>query len=158
MHNTPLKQQLSQTEDDYEILSLEICNYKIIVVLSLTQHVSKTTVEQNEDDYEILSLEIYNYKLVVVLSLAQHVSRTTVEQNEDNYEIGVTDFKPRKNLGIIRLVLVLKSKLGSPLFENMILSHASHITQVHHDLAIKLVSFMQLIALGLGSVKLHFEL
>ena len=39
-----LKQQLSQSEDDYEILPLEICNYKLVVVLSLAQHISKTTV------------------------------------------------------------------------------------------------------------------
>ena len=44
-HNTSLKQQLNQNEDDYEILPLEICNYKLVVVLSLVQHIFKTTVE-----------------------------------------------------------------------------------------------------------------
>ena len=79
-HNASLKQQLNQSEDDYEILPLEICNYKLVVVLSLAQHISKTTVEPKRGRlYEILPLEICNYRFVVVLSLAQHISKTTVE-------------------------------------------------------------------------------
>ena len=43
-HNTSLKQQLSEIEDDYEpIVTLEICNYKL--VLSLAQQISKTTID-----------------------------------------------------------------------------------------------------------------
>ena len=44
-HHTSLKQQLSQREDDYKILTLEIYNYELVVVHSLVQHISKTTVE-----------------------------------------------------------------------------------------------------------------
>ena len=36
--NTSLKQQLSQSEDDYEIVPLEISNYKLVVVLFGTTH------------------------------------------------------------------------------------------------------------------------
>ena len=72
---------------DYEILSLEICNYKLVVVLSLAQHITKTTFEPSEDDYEILPLEIFNYELVVVLSLAQHNSKTTVESKRGRLRV-----------------------------------------------------------------------
>ena len=64
----------------YEILPIEIYNYKLVVVLSLAQHIFKTTVEPKWGRLLDLPLEIYNYKLVVVLSLAaQHIFKTTVE-------------------------------------------------------------------------------
>ena len=78
-HNTSLKQQLSQSEDDYEILSSEIYNYKLVVVLSLAQHISKATVESKRGrlrDFAVWNLQLY--KLIVVLSLAQHISKTTI--------------------------------------------------------------------------------
>ena len=38
-------QPLGSFRSDYQILTLEICNYKLVVVLTLTQYISKTTVE-----------------------------------------------------------------------------------------------------------------
>ena len=60
-HNTPLKQQLSQSEDDYKILPLQICNYKLVVLLSLAQHGSKTTVEPKRRrlrDFAVRNLQL----------------------------------------------------------------------------------------------------
>ena len=60
-HNAYLKQQLSHNEDDYEILPLEIYNYKLVVVLSLAQHISKTTVESKRGrlrDFTVRNLQL----------------------------------------------------------------------------------------------------
>ena len=67
-HNASLKQQLSQSEDDYEILPLEICKlvtryYKLIVVLSLAQHISKTTVESKRGRLRICSRRLQTKKI-----------------------------------------------------------------------------------------------
>ena len=40
-----LLQDFLKYDYNYEILPFEIYNYKLVVVLSLTQHISKTTVE-----------------------------------------------------------------------------------------------------------------
>ena len=61
LHNTSQKQQLSQSEDDYEILPLEIFNYKLVVVLFLAQHISKTTVEPKRGrlrDFAVRNLQL----------------------------------------------------------------------------------------------------
>ena len=63
-HNTSLKQQSSQIEDDYEILLLEIYNYKLIVVLCLAQHISETTVEPKRgrlQDFAVINLQLQTY-------------------------------------------------------------------------------------------------
>ena len=56
-------------------------NYKLVIILSLAQHISKTTAERPKRRTlrDFSALEICNHKLVVVLSLAQHISKTTVE-------------------------------------------------------------------------------
>ena len=48
-------------EDDYEILPSEIFNYKLLVVLSLAQHISKTTVEPKRGrlrDFTVRNLQL----------------------------------------------------------------------------------------------------
>ena len=56
-------------------------NYKLVIILSLAQHISKTTAERPKRRLlrDFSALEIFNHKLVVVLSLARHISKTTVE-------------------------------------------------------------------------------
>ena len=50
-----------EDEDDYEILPLEICDYKRVVVLSLSQHIPKTTVESKRGrlrDFDVRNLQL----------------------------------------------------------------------------------------------------
>ena len=61
------KQQLSKSEDDYEILSLEIGNYKPVVP-SLIQHISKKQqLCQSEEDYEFAEADFKRKNFVVVV-------------------------------------------------------------------------------------------
>ena len=49
-------------KDNYEILSLEIYNYKLVVVLSLAQHTSKTTVEPKRGRLRVCSSSLQTEK------------------------------------------------------------------------------------------------
>ena len=71
-HNTSLKQQLSQSEDDYEILPFEICNYINSLSSSLWHNTSlKQRLGQSQDDYEFVVGDFKRKNLVVVVVLKQ---------------------------------------------------------------------------------------
>ena len=68
-HKASLKQQSSQSEDDYEILSLpEICNYQLVVFgLSLPQSISETTVEPSKRGWlQVRSSRLQGRVVVIV--------------------------------------------------------------------------------------------